>query len=448
MPGDSGRLRAPRPIAAPPRPTVDPTAARNRSTLHRRRSSSWGTLRRSAPGRAYRPSASQRQATTTRPTRNRRPRKADRTVAVPDTADVVIVGGGVMGCASALALARDGLRVLVLERGVPGAEASSAAAGILGAQTEAQEPGPFFELAKRSRATYGAWVESLRAATGIDVGYRPSGVLRLVFDDEERKKLANEVAWQVSAGLDVEELDATGIGRLEPAVSAMASFGVHFPEDGRVDPPLLLKALHIAAAGAGARFQTGTYVRSIDVVEGSARGVLLEDGTHVASSHVVLAAGSWSTLVEGIPLDPTAVRPARGQIVELETREPALRRVIVGPSCYLVPRDDGRLLVGSTLEFVGYRREVTALAVRNLLTAAIEIAPSLADASLTRTWSNFRPYASRGIPLIGPTSVKNLVLATGHHRNGILLAPITADIVRSVVLGTQPPVDLSAFAQA
>jgi glycine oxidase len=368
-------------------------------------------------------------------------------VAVPDTADVILVGGGVMGCAAALALAGEGLRVLVLERSVPGAEASSAAAGILGAQTETHEAGPFFELAKASRSRYPGWSARLRDVTGIDIGYRPCGVLRVAFDDEGRKKLVEEIAWQIDAGLSFEELDAAGVARLEPSVSAMASYGVYFAEDGRVDPPLLLKALHIAAAAAGARFQSGTYVRSVDVVEGVVRGVLLEDGTRVSSPHVVLAAGSWSTLVEGVPLDPTAVRPARGQIVELETREPVLRRVVVGPSCYLVPRDDGRVLVGSTLEFVGYRREVTAIAVRNLLSAAIEIAPSLADASLGRTWSNFRPYTSRGRPLIGPTEVQGLVLATGHHRNGILLAPITAEIVRCLVTGAKPPVDIAAFAK-
>lgn len=366
-------------------------------------------------------------------------------MAVPDTADVILVGGGVMGCACALALAGEGVRALVLERSVPGAEASSAAAGILGAQSESHGPGPFYELAERSRASYEAWTNHLREATGIDVGYRRSGVLHVAFDGSAGEKLATDVAWQVEACLEVELLDAAGVAELEPSVSAMASFGVHFARDGRVDPPLLLKALHIAAARAGVRFQTGTYVRSIDVVAGAVQGVVLEDDTRVASPNVVLAAGSWSTLVAGTPLDATAVRPARGQIVELETREPLLRRVIVGPACYLVPRDDGRVLVGSTLEFVGYRREVTALAVKNLLGAAIEIAPSLADASVNRMWSNFRPYTTRGMPLIGPTDVRGLVLATGHHRNGILLAPVTADIVRSIVIGAKPPVDLAAF---
>jgi glycine oxidase len=223
--------------------------------------------------------------------------------------------------------------------------------------------------------------------------------------------------------------------------------GAHFPEEGRVDPPRLLTALHIAAVKAGAEFRSGTYVRSVIVEDGAVRGVALEDGSRIASEQVVLAAGSWSTLVGGVPLEAGEVRPARGQIVELVTREPLLSRVVFGPGCYLVPREDGRILVGSTLEFVGYRREVTASAVRDLLASAIDLVPSLADAVLGRTWSNFRPHTERGTPLLGPTGVRGLVLATGHYRNGILLAPITAEIVRAVVLGQKPPVDLAPFAR-
>jgi glycine oxidase len=160
---------------------------------------------------------------------------------------------------------------------------------------------------------------------------------------------------------------------------------------------------------------------------------------------VVLAAGSWSTLVAGVPLQAGDVRPARGQIVELEGSDPLLQGVVFGPGCYLVPRDDGRVLVGSTLEFVGYRREVTARAVRDLLVAAIDLVPALADVSLGRTWSSFRPYSETGVPLLGPSEVERLLLATGHHRNGILLAPITAEIIRAATMGDAPPIDLTPF---
>jgi glycine oxidase len=362
---------------------------------------------------------------------------------VTNTTDVLIVGGGVMGCASALALATAGLQVVVLERSVPGAEASSAAAGIVGAQAEAHEPGPFFELARLSRARYPAWTEHLQRVTGIDVGYRACGALRVGFDEEDRAGIERDCGWQTRAGLAIEHLDSTGLHRLEPALGRVVA-GVHFAGDGRVDPPLLLRALQIAARTAGARFQSGAYVRSIDVDHGRVRGVFLEDGSHLVCPIVLLAAGSWSTLVGGTPLGAGAVRPARGQIVELETQALPLRRVVMGPRCYLVPRDDGRILIGSTLEFVGYRREVTARAVRDLLGAAIELVPSLGDAAIGRMWSSFRPYTG-GLPLLGPTETAGLILATGHHRNGILLAPITADIVRAVVCGEAPPVDLSPF---
>jgi glycine oxidase len=365
---------------------------------------------------------------------------------VAETSDVVIIGGGVMGCASALALAKAGASVTVLERSVPGAEASSAAAGILGAQTEGHEAGAFFDLAQKSLAMYPSWSEELRSSTGIDVGFRLCGVLHVALDGGARDQLHREVAWQKQAGLALEYLDAAGVHRKEPWVTAKATSAIHFGNDGRIDPPMLLKAVHIAAAKAGAIFRSGVYVRSVDVDGGVARGVVLEDGTRIAASRVVLAAGSWSTLVAGVPLRPGDVRPARGQIVELETHDPLLKGVVFGPACYLVPRDDGRVLIGSTLEFVGYRREVTARAVRDLLGAAIDLVPALADASLGRTWSNFRPYTETGTPLLGPTEVEGLLLATGHHRNGILLAPITAEIICAVATGQTSPVDLAPFA--
>jgi glycine oxidase len=270
--------------------------------------------------------------------------------------------------------------------------------------------------------------------------------LRVVFDEESKNHALREVAWQEKARLAVERLEREKLRALEPKLDPKVTFALHFPEDGQVDPPRLLRALYIAAAQAGASFRSGAYVRAVAAEAGAVRGVVLEDGSRVSADRVVLAAGSWSTLVEGIPLEASAVRPARGQMVELETREPALRRIVYGPGCYLVPREDGRILVGSTLEFVGYRREVTAGAIRDLLGAAIELVPSLTDAVLGRTWSNFRPYSEKGKPLIGASELRGLILATGHHRNGILLAPITAAIVRALVLGEKPPCEVATYA--
>lgn len=359
------------------------------------------------------------------------------------TADVVVVGGGVMGCASAWELARRGRSVLVLERSVPGAEASSAAAGILGAQVEAHAPGPLAELARASLRLYPAWVRALERATAIDTGYRECGVLKVAFGRAELRRLEREVSWQRPRP---KTLAAPALAKREPWLSEKVVGGVAFDGDARIDPRLLFRALHIAAARAGVVFRSGAYVRRVVTEAGRAAGVALDDGSVVRAKDVLVAAGSWTSLVEGLGIAPGAVIPARGQIVELETPEPLLRSVVFGRGSYLVPRDDGRVLVGSTMEFVGYRREVTAGAVRDLLGAAIAVVPALASARLGESWSSFRPYTADELPLIGKTQIPGLFLASGHHRNGILLAPITAASVLALVTGKRAPVPLGPFA--
>jgi glycine oxidase len=350
-----------------------------------------------------------------------------------------------MGCASAWELARHGIRVTVLERSVPGAEASSRAAGILGAQIEAHGPGPMTDLSLLSRTRYARFARELQSQTGIDVGYRECGVLRVEFGKRALATQQRHVAWQKKARLEVSTLSARSLRQREPALSKKLAGGLFFAGDARVDPPALLRALHIAAERAGVEFRSGAYVRRVLITGGKARGVGLDDGTKLHASHVVIAAGSWTSLIEGLALSEGSVVPARGQIVELATSKPVLSSVVFGPNCYLVPRDDGRLLVGSTLEFVGYRREVTAGAVRDLLGAAIELVPGLETSELRSSWSNFRPYTKDEIPLLGPSSIENLCFVTGHYRNGILLAPISAEIVAAVVRGERPPLPLGPY---
>jgi glycine oxidase len=355
---------------------------------------------------------------------------------------VVIVGGGVMGCACAWELARAGARVVVLERSVPGAEASSAAAGILGARVEAHDEGPLAALGHESRRLYPRFVRELARSTGIDVEYRESGVLKVVPSARALTELARSVAWQKPSPLRV---NRAWLRRQEPALAAGLAGGVLFEDDARIDPRLLLRALHIAASNAGVTFRSGAYVRGVVRAGGRATGVSLDDGTVVPGTHVLVAAGSWTSLVGGVGLKEGSVEPVRGQIVELETETPAIHRVVFGPKVYLVPRDDGRVLVGSTMEFVGYRREVTAGAVRDLLDAALRLCPALESASLRASWSSFRPYTPDALPLIGESDCEGLLLATGHHRNGILLAPVTAAIIAALVLGKRPSVALGAF---
>jgi glycine oxidase len=357
----------------------------------------------------------------------------------------VIVGGGVMGCAAAHELARRGISVTVLERSVPGAEASSAAAGILGAQVEAHHPGPLTELGLRSLELYPALVKQLEAASGVSVGYRRSGVLKVAYDGGELGRIAQERAWQKKRGLPLLRLTPKALQKREPALSPKLAGGWWFERDATLDPRSLLSALRIAAEKAGARFRSGSFVKRVAEREGRAFGVELDDGSLVEGSHVVLAAGSWSSLVERREADAPRVVPARGQIVELRTSVPRLTSIVFGPDCYVVPRADGRLLIGSTLEFVGFKREVTAGAVAQLLTAAIRLVPELAEAELSGTWSSFRPYTGDELPLLGPSKTSGLIWMSGHYRNGILLAPISAQIVAACVLGQKPPLDLTPF---
>jgi glycine oxidase len=360
--------------------------------------------------------------------------------------DVVIVGAGVMGCAIAYQLARQRIVPTVLERSVPGAEASSAAAGMLGAQVESHAPGPFVDLCIASRQRFGDWAGALRDATGIDVEHRVCGVTKVAFDITELDAMEEHAGWQRAAGLRAETLRAGDVRAREPEIARDVIGGVHFPDEARVDPPRFLKALRIAAERAGATFRTGAIVRRLRIDDGRARGVELEAGEVLPAAHVVLAAGSWSTLVGGTPLAPDAVRPARGQIVELLLPVPIQRGMVLGSKAYLSPRDDGRVLVGSTLEFVGFDRGVTAGAVRDLLAAATRLVPRLESADLGRAWSSFRPYTANELPMIGACGVEGLSLATGHFRNGILLSPITAEIVAAGITGSAPPIDPAPFA--
>lgn len=356
--------------------------------------------------------------------------------------DVVVIGGGVMGCGTAFELARHGVRTLVLERSVPGAEASSAAAGILGAQVESHGDGPLFELALHSRKLYPKWADSLAEETGIDVEFRPSGVLLVAYDAKAQATALRERSFQKKRGCSLEALRGTALKQAAPALGPDVHGALRFREDARIDPPKLLRALRIGAERRGVTFRSGVLAKRVVTSEGRAEGVLLDNGQTIHAGKVVVAAGSWSSLVEGVPMPAGGVVPARGQIVQLDLPVPVFEPVLFGPKCYLVPRDDGRVLIGSTLEFVGYRREVTAVAVRDLLDAAIRLVPTLAQATLGNTWSNFRPYTQDAAPFIGEAETRGLLLATGHYRNGILLAPATAALVTSLVLGKKPALKL------
>lgn len=360
--------------------------------------------------------------------------------------DVVIVGGGVMGCASALSLARAGLSVTVLERSVPGAEASSAAAGILGPAVEAHADDPaMLRLGLRSRELHAELAAWLREEHGVDVGFRRCGVLLTATPGEEVGLDAHHA--RVAAHTRCEAIDGDEARRREPNLGPAFVRALDLPEEAQLEPKRLLAGLALAAERAGATFRTGAIVERV-VVEGRVEAGRVEAGRVVGvqlgaeridAAHVVVAAGSWTHLVPGLELEAAGIHPVRGQILRTRTRPPLFERIVFGAGGYVVTRPSGEVLCGSTEERVGFRREVTLGGMRQIVQRATTVAPLLAHAPVLDSWSSFRPGTADGRPLVGPAGPAGLVLAAGHFRNGILLAPVTGELVlRCVQEGALP----------
>jgi len=359
--------------------------------------------------------------------------------------DVVVIGGGVIGLAVARELAGRGARVSVLERGTPGAEASSAAAGMLSPLAEAGEPGPFLDLLLRAREEFPAFAAELQASTGIDVGYRAEGTLMLALRDEDEAELDARFRWQRERGLDVEQLDAGAARALEPSITPATRWALRFPGDHQVENRLLARALWADAAARGVAIRAGAEATRLMRGSHGVDGVVLADGSSLAAGKVVVAGGSWAGRLENLPR-PLPVEPVHGQLLSLEALPPPIRHVVDSPRCYLVPRSDGRLIVGATVDRRGYRKAVTPAGLMQLLSGALEIVPALESLAVAETWSGLRPWTPDGLPILGPDpGVRGLVYATGHFRNGILLAPITGELVADVVLGRSPTIDLAPY---
>jgi len=364
------------------------------------------------------------------------------------TADVVIVGGGVIGLAIARALRQRGVPdVVLIERGQLGAEASWAAGGILGPQVEADCADDFFRLACASRDLYPAFANALSAESGTDVELDTTGTLYIGFTKEAENELRRRVEWQTQAGLSVELLNARATRALEPCISAKVRCALRFPNDVQIENRKLLEALAVANERLGVRVITDCEVRAVRVEQEHVCAVETSLG-RVTTPIVVLAAGAWTSVVKSpdASLPAIAMEPIRGQMLCFKADPPMARHVIYSSRGYLVPRRDGRVLAGSTAERVGFERSVTGEGLNAIKTMALEIAPSIAGLPLVSSWAGFRPRAADGLPVLGPCEeIEGLFYATGHYRNGILLAPVTADLIaKAIVEGETPPL-LRAF---
>lgn len=360
------------------------------------------------------------------------------------TPDVLVAGAGIIGCSLALRLARAGMRVAVVDPGTPGMEATWAAGGMLSPLGEAPGAGPFLRLGRASLDRYPAWVADIVAASGVPVEYRRHGKLEVALDDEALETLRSSIGWRRTEGARAEWLDGAAARALEPALSPEVRGAVLLEEDHAVDNRALGRALWAAAAAAGVTFRLGAGVRAVERLAGRAGGVRLEDGARLAAGAVVLAAGCWSGGVDGLPA-PLPVFPVRGQMVAAGAVPPPIQRVVASPGqAYLVPRAQGRVVVGSTMEHAGFHAVATVGGSAGLMAAAARIVPALAAAALVETWAGLRPGTPDGLPILGEDpALPGLFYATGHFRNGILLAPITAELVAAQVRGEEPPLPVA-----
>ena len=369
-------------------------------------------------------------------------------MALAKTAEVAIIGGGVIGLAIARALALRGVRdVLLIERGSLGAESSSAAAGMLAPQAEANRAHEFFQLTCQSRDMYPAFAAALLAETGIDIELETTGTLYLAFTEHDEAELQKRYVWQHEAGLPIENLNAAAVRQLEPSINEDVRAALKFPLDTQVENRRLLSALASANERLGVRMETGTAVKSLKVERDRVTGIETSRG-FIATGAVVIAAGAWSSLLGAADkaLPDLRIKPVRGQMLCFEPQPQIARHVIYSPRGYLVPRRDGRLLAGSTTEHAGFEKQVTAAGVHSILKAALEISPRIAALPLTDSWAGLRPRAGDTLPVLGPCAeIAGVYYATGHYRNGILLAPITGELIAGAVVDRVFPATLEIF---
>ena len=370
--------------------------------------------------------------------------------------DVAVIGGGLIGLACGWRAAERGLSVVVLERGRRGGEASGVAAGMLAPVTEADfGEEALLRIGLASRELWPAFAAELEERSGLPTGFRETGALVVGADRDEAEELRRLHRFQRELGLDAAWLGPREARRLEPGLAPGVAGGVLAPQDAQADPVALIEALAAALREAGGTLVEGAEVAAVELERGGAAGpergrvagARLRDGSLVPAGQVLVAAGPWSPGLDPLGAGPP-VRPVKGQILDLRVRpgmpEP-VERIVRSPRCYLLARGDGRLALGATVEEQGFDKALTAGGVHTLLEAAWEIVPEVVELELAGASAGLRPGTPDNAPLIGPGAAEGLHWATGHHRNGVLLAPLTARAVAALLAGEPPADELAPF---
>ncbi len=357
--------------------------------------------------------------------------------------DAIVLGGGIIGAALADELGRRGQKVLLIERLQLGAEASTAAAGILSAQMDIRHPGPLSDLCRASRKMYPRWIEYLKQRSGGPVGYSVDGVVYVATTGREEAALDQQVKWQKKEGLRIERWSRNEVQRQEPALEGKFKKAYYFPTEAQVDTPVLMRALRTACVRSGVTLQEQTQVNKLIIENQVVKGVETDKG-EFHSKVVVNCLGSWAHLEGQFPVH-LPIQPAKGQMVSFMAPKRLFKHIVVSDKVYAVQRKDGRVLVGATVEFEGYEKGVTVEGLQALLSGLRYITKdALKDCTFLEAWSGLRPHTPDGLPILGSCGIEGLYMAAGHFKHGILLAPITAKVLAESIL-SKSSIDLTPF---
>lgn len=366
---------------------------------------------------------------------------------------IIIIGGGVIGLGIGWQLAKAGATVTIHERSQAGRAASWAAAGMLAPLAEAHSEEPeLLKLGSRSLARYPLWVDELEADAEMSIGYRVEGTLIVGLEPDDTHQLRHLYTSQQALGLDVEWLNGREAREIESALSPRVTAAIRCATDYQVDNRLMVQALQRAYQARGGVLYENSTIERIDVENGVATGVETQDGFQAADV-CILSAGCWSGQIGGLPdtiIPP--VRPVKGQMLALQMEEGITVKNVIRTvrarypmSVYLVPRNDGRLIVGATSEEMGFDTRLTAGGMFELLRGAWEAVPGIYELPILETWTGLRPGSRDNAPILGKTPVENLIYATGHYRNGILLTPITAYEIAKLILTGETSETIAPF---
>ena len=357
------------------------------------------------------------------------------------TFDAIIAGGGIIGASIALELAEAGLRVALFDAREPGREASWASGGMISPAPESAAMIPFMPLSLGSVALYPDFIRRVEDLSGIDVGYRQRGAIDVLLDGNVREEVTTVIALQHGVGLKAEALTAERVRSMEPSLTEDTQAAIFRPDEACLNTRAFTEATLKAAQRKGVEVHTHSPAKALWKERGHCKGLILENG-QVEAQWTIVSAGCFSAKIEGAaPYAP--VTPAKGQMIALRCESMKIERILWLEHKYLVPQLDGRIIAGSTIEHSGFDHDVTAGGVELILREVLRMVPGLASARVEETWAGLRPDSPDHLPIIGPTDLEGLLIATGHFRSGILLAPVTARLIRDWVTTHKVSVDWS-----